>query len=106
MKVHDDNTIVLKVIQRGLDTLGETSKKAIWIYLEEEFEINSEDLPRNIRALTEGLEKIFGVGYKFLDALFCKFLEEETGEKFSQNKKFCEQIENMYTQNVPYLTVL
>lgn len=99
MKVYDDDIVVLQVIQRGLDILGETSKKAIWVYLEEEFKIEINDLPRNIRKFTEGLEKIFGIGYKFLDALFCKHLEDATGEKFNTNQNFCEHIENMYTKN-------
>ena len=100
MNVDNDNKIVLQVIHRGLDTLGETPKKAIWIYLEEEFKLNSNDLPGNIRAFTEGLEKIFGAGYKFLDALFCHYLEDATGEKYNTKQNFCEQIEKMYTENV------
>ena len=99
MPTISDDKLVLDVIDKGLTVLGKTPKQAIWSYLEKDFKVNPEELPKNIRAFTEGLEKIFGIGYKFLDQLFCHYLEEATGKQLTTNKTFCENIETMCCLN-------
>ena len=52
-----DGSLVSKVIDKGLDTLGKSPKQAIWIILEKEFKLNLNELPSNIRELQENLQK-------------------------------------------------
>jgi hypothetical protein len=93
MPTLSNNKLVLDVIDKGLTVLGNTPKQAIWSFLENDFNVKPDELPKNIRLFTGGLEKIFGMGYKFLDQLFCHYLEEATGKQFPKGKPFCEHIE-------------
>jgi hypothetical protein len=95
-----DNTLILQVIEKGLDSLGTTPKQAIWIFLEKDFNVKRDELPGNLKDFREGLQKIFGLGYKFLDTLFCHYLQEATGKKFQKNLTFVECVESLsYPEN-------
>ena len=85
--------LILDVIDKGLDALGESPKDAIWVFLEKDFNLNRNELPGNVREFQEVLQKIFGMGYNFLDTLFCHYLEKATGKKFQKNQSFCECVE-------------
>ena len=95
MSLNYNNATILEVIDKGLDALGKSPKQAIWILLEQDFNVNRNELPENIREFHEGLQKIFGLGYKFLDTLFCHYLQEATGENFPENMKFCDCVERL-----------
>ena len=82
--------IVLQIIERGFDALGESPKQAIWFCLEEKFGFNRKKVPENLADFQAALQKIFGLGYSFLDVLFRKYLEEATGEKFHNCASFAE----------------
>ena len=85
------NGLLLEVIERGLDSLGESPKKAVWIVLEEQFNIDRNEIPLNINEITNALQNIFGLGYNFLDTLFKQNLEDATGKVF-KNKNFSESV--------------
>ena len=85
-----NNKIVLQVIERGLDSLGESPKQAIWFCLEEKFGFKRKEAPENIEEFQEALRNIFGWGYDFLDTLFRQYLNEATGEKFHNCASFAE----------------
>lgn len=87
------NELILKVIDNGLEALGDSSKQAIWSYLESDFNVNRNELPANIRDFHEGIQNIFGLGYKFLDVLFCHYLQKSTGRQFQKSKNFVECVE-------------
>lgn len=92
-----NDELILNVINKGLDALGESPKKAIWIFLEKEFNVSS-SLPLNVREFQEGMQKIFGVGYNFLDSLFCQFLKDATGNQFNNCTSFVECVEALQQQ--------
>lgn len=82
--------LVLQVIERGFDALGESPKQAIWFCLEEKFGFNRKKVPENLKAFEEALQKLFGLGYDFLDVLFRQYLHEATGEKCHNCASFAE----------------
>jgi len=82
--------IVLQVIERGFDALGESPKQATWFCLKEKFGFNRKKVPENIEDFQEALQKIFGLGYDFLDELFRQYLHEATGEKIHNCTSFAE----------------
>ena len=88
------NGLILEIIERGLNSLGESPKKAIWIVLESKFNIDRNKIPINIRGITNALQDIFGLGYSFLDILFKQHLEDETGKTF-ENKNFFECVQSL-----------
>ncbi|MDG6223819.1 MAG: hypothetical protein IAX21_02605 [Candidatus Bathyarchaeota archaeon] len=89
------NKIILDVIEKGLDALGSSPKQAIWSFLENDYNIEKDELPRNIKDFQDGLQKIFGLGYNFLDALFCDYLQQATGKQFAKNQNFVECVESL-----------
>lgn len=91
-----DLRIVLDVFEKGLDSLGESPKKAIWSFLENESNLDKNGLPGNVRDFQEALQKIFGLGYNFLDTLFCNYLEQATGKQFPENQSFVERVESHF----------
>jgi len=86
------DTLILNAIEKGLDALGESPKQAIWVYLETQYNIDK-NKPINIREFQSALQKIFGLGYNFLDTIFCKYLKEETEQEFSDCDSFVECVE-------------
>lgn len=91
-----DGEIVLKVIDKGLDSLGDSPKQAIWNFLENDNNLDKNGLPGNIKEFQIALQNIFGLGYNFLDALFCHYLEQATGKQFPKNQNFAECVESHF----------
>ena len=98
MKKHIYDEIVLKVIEKGLNALGESPKQAIWFYLEREYNLDRKKVADNLTTFEEGLQKIFGMGYSFLSTLFRQYLEEATGKNFNDCASFAECVNNLYTK--------
>ena len=82
--------VLLAVIEKGLDSLGETPKQAIWFYLEQTFGFSKKNIPENIDVFQDALQKCFGLGYGFLDTLFRRYLEEVIGQNLEGYSSFAE----------------
>jgi len=88
--------ILLNVIDRGLAALGGGAKQALWYYLEKDFNFPPQNIPKNINEFQNALQKFFGIGYSFLDALFKQYLQEATDESFEKNHSFAECVNYLY----------
>lgn len=97
-----NNDLILDVFERGLDSLGESPKKAIWFVLEEQFNVNRNECPINVKKITDALEKIFGLGYTFLDAILKQHLEDLTGTT-CQKKCFLDSVEFLRVEAQPII---
>jgi len=84
------DSLVLEVIDWGLDVLGVSGKKAVWFYLEQDPNFNREKIPENLEDFEKALRGLFGLGYDFLEVLFRKYLQEITGENLEGYKSFLE----------------
>jgi hypothetical protein len=73
--------ILLEAIDEGLEALGASSKQAIYFHLEKGFNIQKQEIPSNVEAFALAVEKLFGIGANFLEALILKGLYEKTGLK-------------------------
>ena len=102
MSNHINNDLILDVFERGLDSLGESPKKAIWFVLEEQFNVNRNESPINVKKITDALEKIFGLGYTFLDTILKQHLEDLTG-KTCPNKSFVESVQILRVEAQPII---
>jgi len=74
--------LLLKAVDEGLSSLGETSKQAIYFHLEKSFNIKKQEIPSKIEAFAKAIEKIFGSGADFLEILIMKRLYEKIGGVF------------------------
>jgi hypothetical protein len=81
--------LLLEVVDDTLSSLGDSAKQAIYFHLQDKFEIRKNDIPYRLEDFAEGLEKIFGLGAKFLEILMMKKLYEKIGQplKWNENKE-------------------
>jgi hypothetical protein len=69
--------ILLEAIDEALSSLGESSKIAIYLHLENSMGIKKQEIPFRIDDFQNALEKIFGLGARLLEILFVKNLHEK-----------------------------
>jgi hypothetical protein len=81
MSKRDFEELLLEAVDEGLGSIGESSKQAIYFHLEKSYNIKKQEIPSKIEAFILALEKIFGIGANFLEALILKGLYEKTGVK-------------------------
>jgi hypothetical protein len=74
------NKILLEAIDKGLSSIGDSSKQSIYFHLERVFNINRQEIPDKITDFQDALEKIFGLGAKFLEIIIMKRLHEKVGQ--------------------------
>ena len=79
-------SLLLKAIDEGLSTLGDSPKQAVYFYLENKFKIKRHEIPCKIEDFVDALEKIFGLGAKFLEILIIKQLYEKVEQIFEWNE--------------------
>lgn len=68
---------LLEAIDESLSSLGESSKQAIYFHLDKSFNITKQEIPNNVAAFIDALEKIFGLGANFIEALILAKLNEK-----------------------------
>jgi len=78
--------LLLKAIDEGLSSLGDSPKRVVYFYLEKRFKVKKREIPYKIEDFVDALEKIFGLGAKFLEILIIKQLYEKVGQIFEWNK--------------------
>lgn len=89
--------LLLEAVDEGLSSLGDSSKQVIYFYLKNTFKINKRDIPYKIEEFADAVEKIFGLGAKFLEILIMKCLYEKVGQVFEYNQ---EQEDLVFTEYV------
>ncbi|MCD6445971.1 hypothetical protein J7L49_04220, partial [Candidatus Bathyarchaeota archaeon] len=89
--------ILLKAVDEGLSSLGNSPKQAILFHLENSFNLKKDEIPINPREFDNALKKIFGPGVSYLEKLILKRLYEKIGLKFKEikNWSFVDYLENV-----------
>lgn len=82
MSESDFEKLLLLAVDQALSSLGESSKQAIYFYLDKNFSIEKQEIPNKIEPFKEALEEVFGVGASFLEVLIMKRLYETIGGNF------------------------
>ena len=77
MPGHDFERILMEAIDEGLLSLGESSKVAVYFHLQKDFNVRREEIPGNVEAFADAMEKIFGQGASFLEILIMQKLREK-----------------------------
>jgi hypothetical protein len=89
--------LLLEAIDKGLSSLGDSAKQAIYFYLKRTFSIEKLDIPNKIGEFTTAIEEIFGLGAKILEIQIIKCLYEKVGYDF---KYFPEKDDLLFTKYV------
>ena len=82
-KSKDFDDILLESIDEALLSLGELARKSVYFYLERNFKVVRSEVPMHLDYFQTGLEKIFGIGARFLEILIMKNLYAKTGCKLT-----------------------
>lgn len=69
--------VLLEAIEEALSGLGENVKAAVFLHLEEDFNIKKEEIPQKIVDFQAALEHVFGLGASSLEILFMKSLHSK-----------------------------
>jgi hypothetical protein len=83
------DTLLLGAIDEALTSIGESAKQSIYFHIEKKFGISGIGIPENLEEFQAGLEKIFGVGARFIEILIMKNLYARIGIPLEMNKD-CE----------------
>lgn len=79
MSQQEFERLLLEAVDEGLSSLSGSVKQAIYYHLERLFGVKREDIPNNVEAFADALEKIFGQGADFLEVMIMKKLHEKSG---------------------------
>jgi len=78
--------LLLEAVDEALASLGESAKQAIYFHLENKFKIARNEIPCRVEDFADGLEKIFGLGSRFLEIIIMRKLYEKIGQPLEWNK--------------------
>ncbi|MEM3697133.1 MAG: hypothetical protein QXQ94_06500 [Candidatus Bathyarchaeia archaeon] len=79
-------TLLLEAVDEALASLGDSARQAIYYHLEDKFKITKKEIPNRLKDFTDGLEKIFGLGARFIEILIMKKLYEKIGHPLQWNE--------------------
>ncbi|MBO3797384.1 MAG: hypothetical protein QXN67_08130 [Thermoproteota archaeon] len=74
---------VLRCVDNALRCLGETAKRIIYWYLENEHGLKKEEIPDKPEEFITGLEKIYGSGARVIERLIVSEMADEFGVETS-----------------------
>lgn len=90
-KRNDFNLILLDSIDDALLSLGESARQAIYFHIEKNFQVDREEIPLELERFQIALEKIFGVGARYIEILIMRNLCGRVGRSLQFGKN--EQLE-------------
>jgi hypothetical protein len=77
--------ILLDSIDQSLLTMGESARNSIYFHLEQKFIITKKDIPIKVDSFSDALERIFGLGARYLEILIMKNLHERISHLDKKN---------------------
>jgi uncharacterized short protein YbdD (DUF466 family) len=66
------NFMLLEAVDEALSILGESIKKSVYFHLDETYNIDRHEIPIKISEFSDSLEKMFGVGSRYIEILVIK----------------------------------
>lgn len=78
----DFKELLLEAVDAALSPLGDSSKHAVYFYLEKNFTVKKQDIPNKIEEFTNAIEEILGHGAKVLEIEIMKNLFAKIGSAF------------------------
>ncbi len=96
LESHQARDLVLSSIDRGLDTFGANVRIVIYYELQKLFGVSREEIPIKPEALTQTIEKIFGLGAQSVSRVILVKLEETTGIKDLSKHDLTQAIRTAY----------
>jgi len=71
--------IITKMIEDGLDALGENVGKVILHHIEVKYSLKRHQIPRNLKIFTRALREMFGEGSPMIERIVVETIKRRTG---------------------------
>lgn len=71
--------LVMRMLEDGLNSLGENVGKVILHHIEERYSLKRDQMPRNLDIFTEALREIFGEGSLTIERIIVRTIGQNTG---------------------------
>jgi hypothetical protein len=84
-KSKDFDRLLLNSIDDALLSLGESARQSIYFHIENNFSVPRNQIPNNLQDFQFTLEKIFGVGARFIEILIMKNLYKKIDYPLTMN---------------------
>jgi len=78
--------LLLEAVDEALASLGDSARQSIYFHLQRKFKVAKNDIPYRPEDFADGLEKIFGLGARFIEILIMKNLYEKIGQPLEWNE--------------------
>jgi hypothetical protein len=78
----DFDELLLVSIDEALLSLGESAKQSIYFHVERHFKLAKDEIPQNLGKFQLALEKIFGIGSRFIELLIMRNLYGKINQPF------------------------
>jgi len=85
-KSKEFDEILISAIDDALLSLGSSAQQSIYFHLEKNFNIKKLEIPHKLEMFQDSLEKIFGLGVRFLEILIMKKLYSKLESPLEMNK--------------------
>ncbi len=85
-KSKEFDEILISAIDDALLSLGSSAQQSIYFHLEKNFNLNKIEIPHKLEVFQDSLEKIFGIGVRFLEILIMKKLYSKLESPLDMNK--------------------
>ena len=71
--------LLINAVDEALGLLGDSARQSTYYHLERKFKVSKSNIPRQLRQFEEALDKIFGLGAKYIEISIMRNLYEKTG---------------------------
>lgn len=92
-KRNEFDRLLVGAIDETLNALGESVKQSIYFHIENQFNVTKKEIPENLAEFQGGLEKIFGVGARFIEIQIMKNLHKKVGVPLKMESEKFEFVE-------------
>jgi len=101
---------LLRAVDFAFDSLGRSSKQALYFHLKATFHLNKIEIPDKVKVFDKAIKLIFKDGTVFLERLILEKLCAGLGVDFDGNKPFdfvktVSRIRSMVSEEEPLFTV-
>jgi len=79
---HEFKELLLEAVDTALSSLGDSSKQAIYFYLEKNFTVEKQEIPNKVEEFANAIEEMLGYGAKILEVEIMKQLYMRIGSGF------------------------
>ena len=79
---HEFKELLLEAVDTALSSLGDSSKQAIYFYLEKNFTVEKQEITNKVEEFANAIEEMLGYGAKILEVEIMKQLYMRIGNGF------------------------